>query len=184
MPSLIAFLRAINVGGHTVTMKELREHFAALGLKDPETFIASGNVIFSSSTKDIAGLERRIEKRLEDALGYEVKTFVRSEAAVAAIARQQPFKAARFQTARAFCVGFLANRLDAACARTLMTLRTGIDDFRIDGTEVYWLCQTGQSDSTFSNAVFERRLKVSATWRGMNTLVRLTAKYGWSSAES
>ena len=48
MPRFIAFLRAINVGGHNVTMKELRGLFEALGLKSVETFIASGNVIFES----------------------------------------------------------------------------------------------------------------------------------------
>jgi uncharacterized protein (DUF1697 family) len=35
LPRLIALLRAINVGGHTVTMAELRKQFEALGLKDP-----------------------------------------------------------------------------------------------------------------------------------------------------
>jgi uncharacterized protein (DUF1697 family) len=180
VPRLIAFLRAINVGGHTVTMKQLRDEFGALGLRDAETFIASGNVIFSSRSKDMAALERRIEKRLLDCLGYEVRTFLRSDAQVAAIAARQPFTAARFRSAGAFCVGFLPQRLDAANTRTLMTLRTGIDDFHVEGSEVYWLCQNRQGESTFSNAVFERLLKLRATWRGMNTLTRLTAKYRWS----
>ena len=45
---LVAFLRAINVGGHNVKMDRLRELFEALGLSNVETFIASGNVIFDS----------------------------------------------------------------------------------------------------------------------------------------
>ena len=53
MPRHIAFLRAINVGGHTVTMDRLRQLFTGLGLKDVETFIASGNVIFSSAARSI-----------------------------------------------------------------------------------------------------------------------------------
>ena len=54
MPRYIAFLRAVNVGGRIVKMDELREHFAAAGFSDVETFIASGNVIFSSSAKSTA----------------------------------------------------------------------------------------------------------------------------------
>lgn len=54
----IAFLRAINVGGHTVKMDVLRAHFTRLGLANVETFIASGNVIF-----DAAADPRRLESR-------------------------------------------------------------------------------------------------------------------------
>ena len=78
MPRLIAFLRAINVGGHTVTMEELRGHFGALGFKDVETFIASGNVIFTSPVKDTVALQRRIEDRLRESLAIKDLRFVRA----------------------------------------------------------------------------------------------------------
>ena len=45
---VVAFLRAINVGGHVVPMARLAELFRGLGLAEVETFIASGNVIFST----------------------------------------------------------------------------------------------------------------------------------------
>jgi uncharacterized protein (DUF1697 family) len=178
MPRLIAFLRAINVGGHTVTMDKLRKEFEALGLKDVETFIASGNVIFTPRSLDVAALEKKIEARLRASLGYEVATFVRTDAEVAAIAHCQPFKAAQIDSAGAFCVGFLAGPLDAAGARALMTFRTEIDDFQTKGREIYWLCRKRQSESTFSNANMERKLKIRSTFRGINTVVRLAAKHG------
>jgi len=56
----IAFLRAINVGGHTVKMDHLRSLFEALGFSNVETFIASGNVIFESKSKSTRALERRL----------------------------------------------------------------------------------------------------------------------------
>ncbi len=177
MPRLIAFLRAINVGGHTVTMDALRGHFQALGLKGVESFIASGNVIFTAPAKDLQTLEQQIEERLEKKLGFEVKTFIRTDAEVAAIANHQGYPAARVKAAGAYCIGFLAQPLGAAGTRTLMTLKSGDDDFQVQGREVYWLCKTRQSESAFSNAVFERALKLSATWRGANTVVKLAAKY-------
>jgi uncharacterized protein (DUF1697 family) len=175
---LIAFLRAINVGGHTVTMAALRREFEALGLTDVETFIASGNVIFSSRSKDLAALEKKIEARLRASLGYEVATFVRTGAEVAAIARYPAFSAARLEQAGAFCVGFLSAPLDAAASRALMAFKTDVDDFHSSGREVYWLCQTRQSESTFSNVSMERALKIRATFRGINTVARLAAKHG------
>ena len=59
VPRHVAFLRAINVGGHVVTMDKLRALFTALGLKDVETFIASGNVLFAPSKGGVAALETR-----------------------------------------------------------------------------------------------------------------------------
>ena len=103
---------------------------------------------------------------------------MRTASEVAAVAASKPFPAAQLEHAGAFCVGFLNRPPDAAAARALMTLKTDIDDFQIRGREVFWLCKTRQSESTFSNAVMERALKVRATLRGMNTLVRLAARHG------
>ena len=73
MPRYVAFLRAINVGGsHVVKMDTLRARFEGLGFSRVETFIASGNVIFETRSKDAAGLERRIEAMLE--MSLETKT--------------------------------------------------------------------------------------------------------------
>jgi uncharacterized protein (DUF1697 family) len=177
MPRLIAFLRAINVGGHNVTMAELRGLFEKLALKEVETFIASGNVIFVSRSKNIRTLERKIEKQLLQSLGYEVKAFLRTVPEVAAIAGYKPFNKAQLSSATALNVAFLADPLSAEAAKSVMALKTDIDDFHVHGREVYWLCTTKQSDSKFSNTRFEKTLNARATWRNVNTVRRLAAKY-------
>lgn len=177
MTRLIAFLRAINVGGHTVTMDNLRGIFDALGFTNVETFIASGNVLFSSRSAGKPALVGRIENRLHTELGFEVKTFLRTQKEVAAITRYRPFPESQIRSAGAFSVGFLAAPLGAAATRALGALKTDIDDFHVHGRELYWLCKRKQSDSTFSNAVFERRVKVPVTFRGMQTMSRLAARY-------
>lgn len=176
MPRHIAFLRAINVGGHTVTMARLRDLFEELGLKEVETFIASGNIIFSSAAKS-ATLETRLEKHLHQALGYEVATFIRSDAEVAAVARYRPFKDTPADFAGALVVGFLRAPLDAATKKAILALKTDIDDLHVNAREVYWRTAGGQSDSTLSNALFERTLKGKATFRNINTVTRLAARY-------
>ena len=90
MPKYIAFLRGINVGGHRVKMDRLRAIFAELGLKDVSTFIASGNVLFTTESGDADGLRERIESQLASQLGYEVPTFLRSPAELAAIVAFSP----------------------------------------------------------------------------------------------
>jgi uncharacterized protein (DUF1697 family) len=180
MPRRIAFLRAINVGGHVVTMAALRGHFEKLGFEQVETFINSGNVIFHSTVTNDVALERKIEAHLEKALGYEVKTFIRTEEEIAEIARYKPFEEERMRDALTLSVAFLAGPLEAARQRLLMSMKTDVDDFHVNDREVYWMCARKQTESKFSNARFERALKVSATFRGLNTIARLAEKYSLS----
>ena len=181
----VAFLRAINVGGHTVTMVRLKQLFAKMGFRGVETFIASGNVIFEG-TGSAAAAEQTIAAGLEKVLGYDVATFVRTPEEVAAIAAYEAFGAPEVARARTQCVGFLAAPLGKAAAAKLMALRTAVDDFHVLGREIHWLSRVGQSDSVFSNAVFEKADGVRATFRGINTVRKLAAKYappGHGSAE-
>jgi uncharacterized protein (DUF1697 family) len=178
MARLVAFLRAINVGGHTVAMGRLRGLFEGLGFDDVETFIASGNVVFTSPQRDNGALERTIESRLENTLGYEVATFIRTVPEVLAIAGHKAFPDARVRAAGAYCVGFMARPLDPTAKKALAALKTEIDDFHVNGREVYWLCKLRQSESTFSNVVFEKAVKARVTFRGANTVARIAAKLG------
>ena len=177
MTRYIAFLRAINVGGHTVKMDALRQQFETLGFADVETFIASGNVVFEATAKNIQALEKKIEQQLRAVLGYEVATFIRTAPELSAIAHYQPFSPAALKTAQALNIAFLADALDSASQKKLMSLKTDIDDFHAHGREVYWLCRTRQSESTFSNVVLEKTLGRSSTIRGVNTIQKLAAKY-------
>lgn len=176
---LVAFLRAINVGGHVVTMEALRRHFAGLGFQNVETFIASGNVIFSARSAGGAALEKKIETRLHKVLGYEVKTFVRTDAEVAAIARHEPFTPAQLKTAMSLNVGFLAAPLAAAGRKALRSLESDLDDFQLHEREVYWLSRVRQGDSKMSNIVFERTVGARVTFRGVKTVAKLVAKYAF-----
>jgi uncharacterized protein (DUF1697 family) len=177
VPRYVAFLRAINVGGHTVKMDALARHFAKMGFAGVETFIASGNVFFESRANDTPKLERTIEAALGKALGYEVATFVRSLDDLAAVAAREPFPRVRIDEAAAFIVGFLKAPLDSAAIARLMALRTDIDDFHVDPREIYWLCRHRQSESTFSNAVFEKAIGARTTFRNTTTVRKMAAKY-------
>jgi uncharacterized protein (DUF1697 family) len=175
MQRYIAFLRAINVGGRTVKMGHLRELFIELGLASVETFISSGNVIFESAETDAASLEARIEDRLKESLGFEVATFLRTPDELVRIAAFDPLPE---MERTAFSVAFLRSAPDADAVPRLMALRSEIDEFHVEGREVFWLCRTRVSESTFSGAALERALAMPTTVRNRNTVQRLAAKYG------
>ena len=175
MTRYVALLRAINVGGHVVKMDRLRTLFAAMGVDQVETFIASGNVIFSSAARNAATLEKRIAGQLETALGYEVATFLRTTAEIGRIARHQPFKDA--PAGATLYIGFLPAPLDAKAKRVVASMKTAVDDFHVHDREVYWLCRVKSMESVFSAARLEKALRMSATFRNANTVRRLAAKY-------
>lgn len=173
----VAFLRAINVGGRVVKMDWLRARCAALGFRDVATFIASGNVVFRAGGEE-ATLVALLEADLHAGLGYEVATFLRSEAEVAALAAAPGLGPAVIAAARAVNVAFLDAPPAAAGVARLLAPENEVDRFVVAGREVWWLCQRLQSESTFSGAVLEKALGMRATVRGLNTVRRLAAKLG------
>lgn len=175
----VAFLRAINVGGHVVKMAELRHLFESMRLDAVETFIASGNVVFESAAKPDRVFEQKIEAHLKKHLGYTVDTFVRSLAELRAIAEYQPFSAADFDLDRStLYVGFLTKSPTPEDARKLTALRTKDEGFHVHGREFYWISAVGFSQSSFTGATLEKAIRAPATLRNINTVRRLVAKYG------
>lgn len=108
-----AFLGAINVGnGRTLKMKSLRQSFESPGFSKVETFIASGNVLFETTRKSAKSLEKKIQNKLQQELGYEVTTFLRTEAELARIAHARPFPDSRIRVAAEFNILLLPDKLD------------------------------------------------------------------------
>ena len=177
MPRYVALLRAINVGGRRVKMDHLRKLFEALGFVNVETFIASGNVIFGSD-EDPQILERKIENHLRGSLGYEVTTFVRTALELEGIAQHLPFDRSDLDAEdTSLYIAFLRAAPSADSDQKLKDLRTEVDDFRVHGREIYWLCRKKISKSSFSGALLERALGMPATMRNWTTVRRLAAKY-------
>jgi uncharacterized protein (DUF1697 family) len=178
MTRLVAFLRAINVGGHTVEMAKLKKLFEQLKLTGVETFIASGNVIFEAPGAG-AALEKRIAAHLEKSLGYEVATFLRTPAELAAALEHRAF--ARVVPGAVTYVGFLATAPDAAAAKRVAALATPRDDFHVHGRELYWRGHDGMGQSKVSGAKLEKALGQPTTFRNVTTVAKLAAKYGAAS---
>ena len=177
MPRLVAFLRALNVGGaHVVKMDALKRHFEAMGFTDVETFIASGNVVFTA--KSAKGLDGKISKALEGALGHAVATFVRPCGDLAVLAAHEPFPRAAVAAALSLSVGFLATELDPDALKKLKVLETDEDRFHVRGRELWWLSRIPQSEAAISGKVLERALGQPTTLRNVNTVRRMAERFG------
>lgn len=171
----VAFLRAINVGGRVVKMAELKRIFEQVGLDDVNTFIASGNVIFTSSAS-ADRLCRQLEAGLQKALSYPVATMLRSTNEVAQAAAYEAFPATAIASASLY-VGFLREKAAAAATKKALTLQTDIDELHVHGREVYWLARKNIAEATITGAAIEKALQTPVTFRNINTVRRLAAKY-------
>jgi uncharacterized protein (DUF1697 family) len=176
MPRYVAFLRAINVGGHTVKMDRLRALFEELPLKNVSTFIASGNVIFEGPDGEVGRLERRIDRHLERALGYEVGTFIRTPEELAEVSRHPPFQPAELERGGTLYVSFLSAPPPDGAAPRVAALSTAVDDLRLHGRELYWLAAAGIGRTEVKGPELGRVLGGPSTMRNLNTVRRILAK--------
>ncbi len=87
VPTYIALLRAVNVGGRTYRMAALREHLTDSGLLEVETHIQTGNVRFRSPMRSPAKVERHVERVLAEHAGFEVPSVILTPAELRATLR-------------------------------------------------------------------------------------------------
>jgi uncharacterized protein (DUF1697 family) len=91
MPSYVALLRAINVGGTgKLPMTELRELCVRCGFTDVATYIQSGNVVFRSEL-GAAAVKKALEAALVVKMGKPFGVILRSGAELAKVAAESPF---------------------------------------------------------------------------------------------
>ena len=176
MPRYAAFLRAVNVGGRVVKMDRLRKLFEDSGFTGVSTHIASGNVLFTAGRGRAATFETKIETALGSALGWEVATFLRTPAELAAVVAHVPFAPEDVGEAHGVYVGFLKEPPGAEKHDLVHGFRTPTDELAVNGREVYWLCRTRSSDSEFSGGKLEKALGLLATFRNLTTVRAVAAR--------
>jgi len=170
MTSLVALLRAVNVGGTgKLPMSDLKDVCEELGFGAVRTYIASGNVVFESR-KSEAAVRAALEKRLEAYAGKPVGVLVRTAAEMAQVLADNPFpKAAPNRTMAVFL-----HR--APPADTLAGVRGQKDEeIRLGRREIYIHYGEGLGQSKLVIAAAK-----AGTARNMNTVAVLAKMAGES----
>ena len=158
-------------------MDHLRALFQEMGHADVATFIASGNVIFSALSDDVAAEEASIEAHLHEALGYEVATFLRTPEELQDVASFE--RAGKGGPAGSVHVMFTKERVGEDVTDALLGLGSEVDRFEFRGREIYWLIRGKLSESPLFGGDVTRALKgVPHTMRNMTSLRKLLVKHG------
>jgi uncharacterized protein (DUF1697 family) len=177
MPTFVALLRGINVGGKTmISMPALRSMLAAMGFEDVTTYIQSGNLVLSSSTGDAGELAVAIEERIAETFGLSTAVLMRTPAELTEIAGSNPFLGRETDPLKLHVV-FLSDTPSATALKELDPKRSPPDEFSVRGREIYLHLPNGFGRSKLTIDYFEKRLGVRATarnWRTVNKLIELS----------
>jgi uncharacterized protein (DUF1697 family) len=179
MGRYVAFLRGMNLGGRRVKNEELRRHFEEMGFEEVATFRASGNVVFSHGGREAESrLAQRVEKELDERLGYDVPVFLRSIEEVAAIAAMEPFDPKRVAKSKGkLQVSLLMEKPSAAAKKKVLAMATDEDLLAAEGRELYWLPSGGLLESDLDLKAIEALLGTD-TRRTMGTIEQIATRHG------
>ena len=165
----VGLLRGINVGGHRkVPMAALRALLTNKGLGDVQTYIQSGNVVFSHAEDSTLGVQ--IQSWIKAHFDFDVPTVVLDGDRFRVIGAEHPFAAVAADQ-KFLHVTFLGEPPSVT-----LELPTDFDapNTFVMGDQVVYLHHPGGSRSSkLTNNFFEKRLGIAATTRNWRTVGQL-----------
>ena len=165
-----ALVRGINVGGRgTLPMPELVTIFEKLKCADVQTYVNSGNVVFSAPAALAKKVPAAVTAAVEKKLGFAPAVTVRDARELADIVAHTPFPT---DVGKMLHVAFLDAKPSAPLS-ALEAVASGGEKLALRGRELYMYLPNGVGKSKLSNTAVEKKLGVMATMRNWNTVVKL-----------
>jgi len=176
MTTYVALLRAVNLAGlNRVSMSDLRDLLAALGMPDAKTLLQSGNVVFRSSVSAAEKVERLLEDGAAKRLDLSTDFFVRSAAELNGVIAANPFPEEAKKDPGHLLVTFLKAAPARAAVAELQAAIKGREVVRAKGREAFITYPDGIGRSRLTTALIEQKLGTRATARNWNTVLKLAA---------
>ncbi len=172
MQSYICFLRGVNITGHNkIRMADLTGMFKESGFNDAETYIQSGNVVFTVDG-GIAGIELvpGIESAIRLKFGFEIAAMIRTPDEIRKIITVNPFlKETNFDPSKSAVI-FLYEKPVKEQLEKVRSINYPPDKFEIIGKEIFIYCPNGFGRTKLYTNFFENKMKIAGTARNWNTI--------------
>ena len=178
MKTYVAFVRAINVGGHaSVRMTDLKDAFTAAGCKRVRTYIQSGNVIFESADDHAPAVFQSVRKKLHDLAGDGSAVLFRSVRELERSVAKNPFADLTADPAVKLYVTFLSEKPRRKPAFPFASSKEALEAIAIRNLDVFVVSRRKKKSRFygFPNNFIEKELGVSATSRNWSTLTKIIA---------
>ena len=167
-------------GHNSIKMTDLAALYSDHGFIRSETYIQSGNVIFSTE-KEMPATEIALilETAIHDTFGYDVPVMLRTVSQMRNMLSSNPFLSEiNFDPAK-MAVIFLHDDITESQIQKVAYLDYPPDKFKIIGNEIYTFCPNGFGKTKLYTNFFENKMKVKGTarnWKTITTLLNLAEK--------
>lgn len=178
MPTFVALLRAVNVGGRKVEMAKLRAACEKAGFADVRTYIASGNLVLSAPGS-AAAVAKKLQATIETAFGIEVPVVVRTAKEWGSYLKvPKAFSKMAEEKPNGLLVGLSTAppRKDAATA--LAPRATAGEVVELHGDALWIQFTAGIARSKLTPAAIDKAMGSPTTARNLNTVRKLAEMAG------
>jgi len=171
MPVVVSMLRGVNLGPHRrIKMDALRALYESLGLRDAQTYVQSGNVVFKTRERNMASLAKRIEDEIERVFGFRSDVVVRTSGELRAAIAKNPFAGRSGIDPAKLLVTFLASDPGEQAREKIRQIKCEPEEMWIEGRELFIYFPNGLARPKLSIPLIEKTLKTSGTGRNWNSV--------------
>ena len=167
-------LRAVNLVSHNrIKMDALCSLCTSLKLRNPQTYVQSGNVVFGTNERNLAKVSKRIADGIEREFGFRTEVIVRNTAEMRDVIDRNPFAKRRGIEPGKLLVVFFSADPGPGAREKILSVKADAEQLHLDGRELYIYFPNGQGRSKVSTAAIERLLKTPGTGRNWNSVTTL-----------
>ena len=163
-------------GHNVIKMARLTGLFSQMGYADAETYIQSGNIVFTCANMNVDAISSGIHKGILSEFGLDIAVITRASGEMREIISANPFLEEPDFDASKMAVLFLESTPSDEQIQKVAGIDYPPDKFRIIGNEIYIYCPNGFGKTKLYTNFFESKMKVTGTarnWRTVNKLLEM-----------
>jgi uncharacterized protein (DUF1697 family) len=172
----VAMLRSVNLPNHQkVNMQALKTLCTSLGLRDAQTYIQSGNLVFRDEDEDPAALSLKLEKAMEARFGFRPVVIIRTASELRKVIAKNPFAGRKAVEPNKLLVVFMDTAPTKQARDKLLAIPCDPEELHINGREIYIYYPDGMARPKIPLVRMEKALQCSSTGRNWSTVKKLLA---------
>jgi len=175
MPAIVSLLRGVNLGKRRMKMEDLRALYVSLGLRDAQTYVQSGNVVFTTRERNPLRLAAKIEDAIEKGFGFHADVVLRTTSEMRSLMAASPFAGRKEIDPGKLLVVFLGSDPGVEARGAVVKIDCAPDELHAVGRELYIYFPNGQGRSQLKWPLVEKALKTTWTGRNWKTVSSLLA---------
>ncbi len=174
MPVFIALLRGVNLAkNNRMKMETLRAVCESLKLRDVQTYIQSGNIVFRAKETDPAKLAARIELAIEAEFGFRPPVILRTVAEWKDAIARNPYASRSDIEPGRLLVHFLAGDPGEDARVKARAVPPAPEELHVFERELYIYFPNGMARPKLKFPAVERALQITGSGRNWNSVLKL-----------